>query len=195
MVKLNKDETEKNHAALMAAASEDIRRNGIGAASVADIAKSAGLTHGAVYRRFPSKAALAAEVVTQDFDRIVNLLTQMASLDDGFAAYVTAYLGPGHRDYFPWGCPAAPLASEIARVEIEVQQAFCDGLKRNLDGIAALDKDADRTAAQARAMVALATLVGSMSLARACKASVPDLSDEFLTQARDALLRNRNPET
>ncbi len=185
MVKLHKDEIEKNHTALMAAASVSIRRDGIAATSVAEIATGVGLTHGAVYRRFPSKAALAAAVITQDFDKIVALLSGFFGREDGFAAYVKTYLDPMHRDHFPWGCPAAPLAAEIARVEPEVQQAFCAGVQRNLAAITGLDGATD----EAKAMVALATMVGTMSLARACKASDPGLSDAFLTHARDALLQ------
>lgn len=188
MVKLHKDEIEKNHAALMAAASSAIRKNGIAATSVAEVAQSVGLTHGAVYRRFPTKAALAAEVVTQDFDKIAALLADLASKDGGFAAYVQTYLGADHRDHFPWGCPAAPLASEISRVEPEVQDAFCAGLRRNLDGLAALDCGADTGTAQAHAMMTLATLVGALSLARATKSCDPALSDAFLQAAKEGLL-------
>lgn len=189
MVKLHKHEIEKNHAALMAAASEAMRKNGIAATSVAEVAQSVGLTHGAIYRRFPTKAALTAEVIAQDFDKIVRQLAGLEAQKDGLATYVGTYLGPDHRDFFPRGCPAAPLAAEVARVEPEVQQSFCAGLRRNIEGIAALDKTADREKAAAHAMVTLATLVGALSLARACKSSDLDLSDAFLQHAKDWLLR------
>lgn len=191
MVKLQKDETKKNHCALMAAASASIRQNGVAATSIAEIAGKVGLTHGALYRRFPTKAALAAEVVTQDFDKIAALLAQFAE-KGGLAGYVQTYLSPDHRDHFPWGCPAAPLAAEISRVDPEVQKAFCAGLARNLDRLAALIAGEDRgevgAEARAEAMTALALMVGAMSLARATKAVDPRLSDDFLATARTQLL-------
>lgn len=188
MVKIDKQAQQTNHAALLAAASTAIRQGGIAAVSVQDIAAKAGLTHGAVYRHFDSKAAMAAQIITRDFDKIVEILGQMQAAADPYATYVTTYLDAAHRDHFPWGCPAAPLAAEISRLEPEIQTAFVQGLARNLDALAALIVAPD---AQEQAKVALSLMSGAMSLARACKASDPAMSDSILAVARLHLLRNR----
>src|ERR1700721_4074420 len=58
---VSKATTELNRGALLGAASRLFREKGIDGVGVAEIAKEAGLTHGALYKHFPSKDALAAE--------------------------------------------------------------------------------------------------------------------------------------
>ncbi len=193
MVNINRHAHAENRKAIVAAASSVIRQGGIEAASVGQIAAKAGLTHGAVYRHFDNKTDLAAQIITSDFDKIVEVLAQMKALPNGFGAYVTTYLDPSHRDHFPWGCPAAPLAAEISRVEPEIQAAFVQGLHSNLQALAEVIDGREEgcampSAARAQAIVALSLLVGSMSLARACRAQDVALSDAILAEARSHLL-------
>ena len=56
----------------MSAAGKLFRQHGINGVGVADIGKAAGLTHGAVYARFPSKQALAAEALAEGTRQIVE---------------------------------------------------------------------------------------------------------------------------
>lgn len=172
----------------MQASGQTVRAEGVAAASVAEIASRVGLTHGAVYRQFASKDVLVAASITADFDRIVALLEGIAAKGGGLEAYFTAYLAADHRDYFPWGCPVAPLAGEVGRTSEPVRQAFADGLQRNLDAIAGLSKIQDQRAAQAYAISTLATLSGAMAMARATRATAPETSDLILQAALAGLL-------
>ena len=63
---VSKEQTALNRDALLQAASRLLREKGIDGVGVAEIAKEAGLTHGALYKHFPSKDVLAAEAFPTD---------------------------------------------------------------------------------------------------------------------------------
>ena len=188
MVKVTKDVSQKHRADLLQATGQTMRASGVSVASVAAIAGQVGLTHGAIYRQFPSKDALAAAAITADFDKILALLDGIAAKGGTLADYFRAYLATDHRDHFVWGCPVAPLAAEIGRTAEPVQTAFAEGLRRNLAAIAALSGIADKADAAAYAISALATLSGAMAMARASRSSDPDLSNQILAAALQSLL-------
>ncbi len=190
MVKVSKDAARKNHEGILNAASISIREHGIGEASMAHIAKSAGLTHGALYRHFPDKDALVAAAIDSGFDKIVELLTDLKQAGQGKAAYIETYLGKDHRDHFVWGCPAAPLAAEMHRLDEKIQSAFCDGLNRNLDALDGLITGVNSVGARHEAITTLSALVGAMALARATKHSDALLSDEILETVRQQLTKS-----
>ena len=54
-MRVSKEKAGENRVALLQAASRLFRRRGIDGVGVADIAREAGLTHGALYARFKSK--------------------------------------------------------------------------------------------------------------------------------------------
>jgi TetR/AcrR family transcriptional repressor of nem operon len=58
---VSREQTALNRGSLLQAASRLFREKGIDGVGVAEIAKEAGLTHGALYKHFPSKDVLAAE--------------------------------------------------------------------------------------------------------------------------------------
>jgi TetR/AcrR family transcriptional regulator, transcriptional repressor for nem operon len=181
MVKVTKAVSAANATDVLKAAGQVMRAEGTGAATMASIAAKAGLTHGAVYRHFHNKHALAAAAITADFDRIVTLLQGIALKGGGVASYAKTYLTTGHRDHFDWGCPIAPLASEIHRDEAQVQVAFCEGLNRHIDALMACMSD-EKTPEQRRsAIAALAALSGALAMARATKQCDPKLSEEIMT--------------
>jgi TetR/AcrR family transcriptional repressor of nem operon len=188
MVKVTKDVALQNRDSLLQAAGQTLRAEGVQAATVAAIAGQVGLTHGAIYRQFESKDALASAAITADFDKILGVLTQIDSAGGSLGDYFHAYLAADHRDYFVWGCPVAPLAAEMGRAAGPVQAAFAAGLHRNLDAIARLSRIADPAAAQSYAIQALATLSGAMAMARATRGCDPRTSDAILAAALQGLL-------
>jgi TetR/AcrR family transcriptional regulator, transcriptional repressor for nem operon len=186
MVKVTKAVAAANAAEVLKAAGQVIRAQGTEAATMANIAAKAKLTHGAVYRHFNNKDDLAAAAITADFDRIVALLNGIGQQGGGAGAYIDAYLGTDHRDYFDWGCPIAPLASEIHRDALAVQQAFTEGLERNIDALLKVMAP-DKT--RGDAVVILAALSGAMAMARASRQTAPELSQDILSSARLMLHR------
>lgn len=65
----NAERTARTRAALLLAAAQVFDRHGYLGASLADIVDAAGTTKGALYFHFPSKEALAAAVVREQYDR------------------------------------------------------------------------------------------------------------------------------
>jgi TetR/AcrR family transcriptional regulator, transcriptional repressor for nem operon len=185
MVKVTKAVAATNAADVLKAAGQVMRAEGTGAATMASIAAKAGLTHGAVYRHFSNKDALAAAAITADFDRIILLLEGIAQKGGGAASYANTYLTPGHRDHFDWGCPLAPLASEIHRDDPRVQAAFCEGLNRNIEALADCMGAGERMQQRKSAIVMLAALSGAMAMARATRQCDPHLSRDIMTATRD----------
>ena len=63
---------------ILAAAKEALRRYGPAKTTVVDVAQSLGVSHGAVYRHFPSKAALRAAVVQHGLETVAGRLLLIA---------------------------------------------------------------------------------------------------------------------
>lgn len=59
---------------ILAAAKEALRRYGPAKTTVVDVAQSLGVSHGAVYRHFPTKAALRAAVVRSGLESVARRL-------------------------------------------------------------------------------------------------------------------------
>jgi len=59
---------------IIAAAEEALRRYGPAKTTVVDVAQSLGVSHGSVYRHFPTKAALRAAVVQQGLEKVARKL-------------------------------------------------------------------------------------------------------------------------
>lgn len=63
---------------ILEAAEEVLRRFGPGKATVVDVAKVLGVSHGSVYRHFPSKAALRDAVAARWLERVAKPLDSFA---------------------------------------------------------------------------------------------------------------------
>src|SRR5271168_3126185 len=105
-MKVTKEKSAENRAALVQTAARLFRERGIDGVGVAEISKQAGLTHGGLYAQFPSKEALAAEAFAaaaqEGWDRIEE------HRGDGPAALadiLNYYLAVGHRDNLASSCP------------------------------------------------------------------------------------------
>jgi len=72
-------------AQILAAATETLRRYGPAKTTVVDVAQALGVSHGAVYRHFPTKAALRAAVVQQGLEAVAVRLRHITR-EDGPAA-------------------------------------------------------------------------------------------------------------
>jgi AcrR family transcriptional regulator len=72
----------KNRERLLVAAGQVFEEKGL-EASVADVARVAGVGMGTLYRRFPSKEALIAALVTEVLEATVTMAEEAASWPDG----------------------------------------------------------------------------------------------------------------
>ncbi|MEU6356864.1 TetR family transcriptional regulator [Streptomyces sp. NPDC047072] len=66
---------------ILEATEEVLRRHGPAKATVVDVARALGVSHGSVYRHFRTKAALREAVTKRWLDRTTGLLAQIAGAD------------------------------------------------------------------------------------------------------------------
>src|ERR1700733_5517390 len=107
-MKVAKEKSAENRAALVETASRLFRERGIDGVGVAEISKAAGLTHGALYGQFPSKQALVAEALAHGL--AANQVYMTASSLHGaptLSDQLDRYLSPYHRDHLADGCAMA----------------------------------------------------------------------------------------
>jgi TetR/AcrR family transcriptional repressor of nem operon len=199
IMKVTKEQAAAHRAALVQAAARLFRERGIDGVGVAEICKTAGLTHGALYAQFPSKEALAAEALAYSLDRSYTGLMAAAgdNHDDhddhkpSLTAYLDAYLAPRHRDDLAGGCPMAASASEIARQDEAVSAQFSDGFERTVEAIQAMLGPTPTATPgvddRQRALAIAAAMIGGIAVARDVRKARPDLSDDILKAVRQVL--------
>lgn len=186
-MRVTKENAELNRRRILETASRLFKTQGIDNVSVADLMKAAGFTHGGFYNHFESKADLAAETVRFAFEQALGDIAKddPASIgaSDAMADRLAQYTSSEHRDDPGGGCPTGALPVDVGRQSVEAQRAFAEGLERYLDLIEGTEAGHERT--RGRAIVTLATLVGSIVLARAVREADHDLSSEILHAVRD----------
>ncbi|MFI9747566.1 TetR/AcrR family transcriptional regulator [Streptomyces sp. NPDC052494] len=183
MGRASQEQAQENRRRVVETASRLLREQGTHL-SVADLMKSAGLTHGGFYKQFASKEALIDEATAHAFAELAQHhkdgLDQYAGQREAAQrALIDAYLSVEHRDSPADGCPAAALATDMARDggETEARRVYTQGVGDFADFLAAKDQDG---------ITRLCTMLGALVLSRATNGT--PLSDEILTAARTALI-------
>jgi TetR/AcrR family transcriptional repressor of nem operon len=185
----------ETHARIVKKASIRLREKGAHGVGVADLMKDAGLTHGGFYAHFDSREALVIEAFTHAMDRSTERWRKLAEEtppEKRLATIVNSYLTPFHRDDPGHGCAVPALGAEIARESPKTRRVFAGRLEQMIDMLAAQIPDVPRKAARKQAMAALATMMGTVVLARV--AGSGEFSEEILAAGRDAVLeRSKSP--
>src|SRR5580765_3410083 len=161
---------EATHDRIVDAAARAIRRSGYNGTGVADIMKDAGLTHGGFYAHFPSREAMLAEAADRAGSESVAKMERIAATvpaPQALQAMMQAYLSNAHVEGVETGCAAAALGSEMPRQAPEVRHAATRRIKEMIDLVARQSPDWGRPGAHERALVTVATMVGTLVLARA----------------------------
>src|SRR3981189_2507220 len=169
-------------------ASYGLRQNGADGGSVVDLMKLAGLTHGGFYSHFDSREALFIEAFALAMDRTVSdwrKRTKDMPSDERFDAVVEGYLSPRHRENRARGCVLPALGTDIARSSQKARRVFARKLDEMIDAITGFFPGEPPKQARQIATSALATMMGSIALARAVGDN--KLSDEILGAGRQAL--------
>ena len=188
-MRYSKEHKLETHARIVKKASVRLREKGAHGVGVADLMKEAGLTHGGFYAHFDSREALVIEAFADAMDRSTERWRKLAEQtppDKRLATIVATYLTPLHRDDPGHGCAVPTLGAEIARENPRTRKAFAAKLEQMIDMLAAQIPELPRKAARKRAMAVIATMMGTLVLARV--AGTGDFSDEILGAGRDAVL-------
>jgi len=169
---------EATHDRIVEAAARAIRRSGYNGTGVADIMKDAGLTHGGFYAHFASREAMLAEAADRAGGDSVAMMERIAAITPPaqvLSAMMQAYLSKAHVEGIETGCATAALGSEMPRQVPEVRRAATRRIKEMIDLVARQSPDWGQPGAHERALFTVATMVGTLVLARAV--DDPKLSD------------------
>ena len=188
-MKVTKEKSAENHRALVRAASKLFRQHGIDGVGVADVAKAAGLTHGALYAQFPSKSALAAAALA---DGLQSNHEKTVAISKGrkptIGELLDYYITKRHRDNIANGCATAASGSEIARQDKAVSRSLAAGFDHMARHIqAAVRPKSGRASARELALTIAAAQIGALIVARGVAKANPMLSDEILAASRRVL--------
>ncbi len=161
---------EASHERIVDAAARAIRRSGYDGTGVADIMKEAGLTHGAFYAHFASREAMLAEAADRagaESNALAARVIAAVPPEQSLQALIQVYLSKEHLAGIETGCPISALGSEMPRQSPEVRRAATLRIKEMVDLVARQFPDWGQPGAHERALVTVATMVGTLMLARA----------------------------
>jgi len=180
-MRYEKGRKDASRGRIMEVAAERFRCDGIAASGLAKIMSDAGLTNGAFYPHFQSKAALVREAVAAALEDQSEQI-QEALAAGGLTMAIDAYLSAAHRDNPGKGCASAALLPEIAREPSETRQLYTERLLTLLRQVSAeLPRTRDP---EGVAFGIFATLIGTLQMARAVEGT--ELSDRILAAGADA---------
>jgi AcrR family transcriptional regulator len=167
---------------IMEVAAERFRCDGIAASGLAGIMSDAGLTNGAFYPHFQSKAELVRESVTSALEDQSHRL-QDAFAAGGLEAILAVYLSAEHRDNPGNGCVSAALLPELARQPPETRSLYASRFLTMVQQIAS-SLPPQTQDPEGVALGIYATLIGALQLARATQGTA--VSDRILAAGADA---------
>ncbi|HUC62753.1 MAG TPA: TetR/AcrR family transcriptional regulator [Alphaproteobacteria bacterium] len=182
-----------SRARILAAASRRLRRDGLAAATVAEIMADAGLTHGGFYAHFPDKAALVASALEAAMAESragwIEGLERLAP-EEAQRQILGRYLSRAHREARGTGCPMAALGAELARADAGTRKGFEAALAATA---AALEPHLAGNALdpKSRAFAVIALSVGGLTLARMVDDA--SLADAILLACRRLALTALSP--
>ncbi len=163
----SKEDTAQSRNRITKAAARMFRENGIAETGVAEVMKTAGMTHGGFYRHFASKEALVSEAVSSAVGQTIGRLDQLEGkeLRDAVQSYLSAYLSIGHVQSPGLGCPIAATGDEGARSQLDIRHVYSAAINRLQASLrTALEERADNPETTAWQIVS--QIVGAVTVAR-----------------------------
>ncbi len=190
-MKVTREQAAENRERIITIAARLFREKGFDGIGVADLMKSAGLTHGGFYGHFASKSDLAAKACERALEHSVEKWSKIADAagEEALAALAANYVCEAHRDRPGGGCVFAALGPDAARQEAPVKQALTGGLNRLigvLERVMPGEAEAERRKA---ALAAMAQMTGAIMLSRIVDDEA--FSKEILDAALSDLTRRR----
>ncbi|HSY27065.1 MAG TPA: TetR/AcrR family transcriptional regulator [Burkholderiaceae bacterium] len=179
---------EESRLKILWGAGRGFRRAGFGGSGVDGLAKEAGVTSGAFYAHFKSKAEAFREVVFIGLEGLIHSVqTKREELGSRWReAYIDFYLGERRTCDLSESCALQSLSIEVARADDEARSIYEEQLKIIIatvaDGLEGKPKHR-----REEAMTLLALLVGGVTLARAVKD--PALSYEIAQAVRKTAIK------
>jgi AcrR family transcriptional regulator len=179
---------EESRAKILRGAGRGFRRAGFGGAGVDGLAKEAGVTSGAFYAHFKSKAAAFREAMTAGLTDLKNGVDQLRVRfgDRWRPKFIDFYLGDRRTCDLADSCALQSLSNDVARADDETRGAFETELRSIIASVAD-GLDGKPKARREEAIALLALLAGGVTLARAVQDK--ELSNEIAAAVRKSALR------
>jgi TetR/AcrR family transcriptional regulator, transcriptional repressor for nem operon len=165
MVRRSATEKEASRRRILDSAGALMRERGFEGVGIDAIVARAGLTPGAFYTHFASKAALFDEVVNEALDQAERYLPKLNSLLD-VEQFSRLYLDDKAVRNLGTGCIIAAISTDIHRRGGKARQAAGGYIELVHSRIATVLRDGKTTTAQTDAWRIVAQLVGTLILAR-----------------------------
>jgi TetR/AcrR family transcriptional regulator, transcriptional repressor for nem operon len=192
-MRVTREQAAQNRERVLDTASKLFRERGFGGIGVADLMKSAGLTHGGFYGQFESKEDLMAQASARALEASLNRWRRLAerASADPLSAVTSAYLSSAHRDRPGDGCLLAALGAEASREGPAVRRAVTEGTRAYVEMLAGLVPGRSKDVRRERALATFADMVGAIVLARAVDDAA--LSREILQAVAKSISDSRTP--
>jgi AcrR family transcriptional regulator len=179
------DQKARARDALLRAGTRSLKTNGFNGIGVDGLAAAAGVTSGAFYSNFGSKAAMLEAVVEAGMGE--PFLTETDSMTRAEARahmieFVAEYINTDHSLDAAGGCVMPALSADVSRADAPVKDTYQRKMSALTTRIAEL-LDGDESDRQRRAWSIVALMVGSIVISR----GLPDQS-ESRTAAIDSAL-------
>jgi TetR/AcrR family transcriptional repressor of nem operon len=186
-MKVSREQAELNRERVLNTAAQLFRERGFSGLGVADLMKSAGLTHGAFYGQFDSKEDLMVQACQRGFEQTIAWMGGTGDRSpEPLRAVVSEYLSTAHRDAPGGGCVAAALGTEAAREGPDLQRVYTQGVSMLVDTISQFVPDGRKREKRLHAMAAFASMLGALLLSRAVDDEA--MSKDFLRAVKNELL-------
>lgn len=171
---------------ILDSASKLFTRDGFDHVGINDVMKEAGLTRGAFYTHFSSKAELYAESIisaAQHTSRITNAEQPDALTQEQL---VTSYLSPQHRSGEGLRCPLAFLTTDISQRDETVREAYTRVFKGFVKNIGKHRSMGKADASEEQAILQAVVMIGGLAISRAVDDE--ELAEQLLLVCQNQIL-------
>lgn len=182
---------EENREKLLAGIGQSFRRHGFGGIGVDGLAKAAGVTSGAFYSHFKSKADSFREAAAAGLANLRAGIERMRS-ESGSAwhhRFVAFYMSERRTCALEQSCALQSMTADVVRADMPTRRAYTAELQAVIDAAAAGLDAVDSSKTRGDAIALLALLSGGVSMARAV--DDPALAEEIARAVENAAIRAR----
>jgi TetR/AcrR family transcriptional repressor of nem operon len=168
-MKVSREQVALNRQRIVETAARLFREKGYDGIGVADLMKSAGLTHGGFYGHFESKEDLLAEATAHALKKSVERWQGYAAQgpETALDKIGQGYLTEQHRDNPGGGCSVTALGADIARLGPKARRALTEGASGQMAVLQKLMSGQDDAEKRKQALAKYASMVGALVLSRA----------------------------
>ena len=177
----------RSHQRILEAAASQLKQNGLDGVSIADLMKSAKLTHGGFYGHFKSREDLVAQAIDKALRDGEAEAIRVGSINGPrtLKSFLTSYLNRAHRDNRRTGCAIAALAGDVARTDDRRTREIMS--KHLVTAFENIDKCAGDGNADDLGITIMCAVVGAITLSRIMTDA--NESDRILAAVRKTLLK------